>query len=258
MDWSSVSAGIRWADFLSSLVLFSVLLGTGLFRKYTAFALFIGFEIAFAVVTIRIQTNTTLYAYWYFVNAFLRWTLISFIVVGLYREALRELPGLATAGRWVLSGGIGAAAIVSVFSLQADLVNRAQKFPILLAVHVTERAIATTLALLILIMVAFLSWFPVKLSRNVISLLFGWGVILVCRSSILIFRNAVGPQTALGVGVAILGITLLTNVFWALRLRPAGEARAETVRRVAEPEQAERLVRRLDAMNSALIRSSLK
>jgi hypothetical protein len=258
MDWSRVGLGIRWFEIFSCLVLFSVLLSSRLFRKYSALTLFIGLEIVVAFATIRIQTNTTLYGNIYFVNAFLRWALIAFIVVGLYRAALQNHPGLATVGRWVLSGGILIAAVVSLVSLGPDLANRAQKFPILLAVHVTERALATTLAVLILIMVAFLSWFPVRLPKNVIFLVFGWGALLVFRSAILLFRNALGPETAVAASAGMIGLSGMVNLFWAVRLRQSGEERAVTVRHVAEPEEAERLVRRLDAINSALIRSSTK
>jgi hypothetical protein len=249
---------MRGIEVLSTLVLFSVLLRTSLFRKYVAFALYIGLEILFALVTFRIQTNTTLYGYLYFVNAFLSWPLGAFIVVGLYREALKEHPGLASAGRWALSGGILIAAVISLLSLGPDLANRTQKFPILLAVHVSERALATALALLIVIMALFLSWFPVRISRNVMLLVFGWGLLLVNRSLILVFRNALGPEAALMASLGLLGVATIVKLTWSVRLRQAGEERTLTIRRPAEPEEAERLVRRLDAMNSALIRSSLK
>jgi hypothetical protein len=125
-------------------------------------------------------------------------------------------------------------------------------------VHVTERAIGTALALLILMMAIFLSWFPVPVSRNLILLVFGWGVLLVGRSSILVLRNSMGPETVAIASAGLLGIATVVKLTWAVRLRPSGEETALTVRHVVEPEEAERLVRRLDAMNSALIRSSLK
>ena len=110
------------------------------------------------------------------------------------------------------------------------------------------------IVLLLLLMSVFLTWFPVKMKRNV--LLFG-GVFLIfyfARASGLLLTNVLRPEARIPLSNAMLAISVLCMIYWLFAMRREAED-ADAVTSVhRNPERLAELTRQLDAINAAVSR----
>ena len=229
---------------------------TSLWRKYPAlFSLVLFFTLALAVSQ-AIPRNKNLFAEFYIASVPLHWIFYGWAVLEVFRHVLAEHRGIATAGAWAVRIVIALALGASLLSTGLDWHARGQAFPILYFIHLAERVYFTVVALLILGLLAFLLWFPVQLRRNALVLAAGFGGLFLAKALVLLLRNLAGPQVATALSAAQHTATLACLAAWSVFISPAGEERKSAARPPSDPEQAARLVRQLDRMNEALLRTA--
>jgi hypothetical protein len=228
----------------------------GLWRKYLAlFCFFCFFALALAVSQ-AIRRNTNLFAEFYIGSVPLHWIFYGWTVSELFHQTLADYKGIATAGTWAVRVVIALALGASLLSVGLDWHARGQAFPILYFIHLAERIYFTAVALLIVGLLAFLLWFPVQMRRNALVLAAGFGCLFLAKALVLLLRNLAGPQVAIALSAAQHTATLACLASWSFLLSPAGEERKGAARPATDPEQAARLVRQLDRINVALLRTA--
>src|ERR1039458_8161467 len=90
------------------------------------------------------------------------------MVVELYKLVLEKYKGLYTLGRWALYVSLAISVSISAISLLPQIKpSLPQQSKIMFYMLATERGVNTGLAIFIVLILCFLSLFPVKLSRNV-------------------------------------------------------------------------------------------
>jgi hypothetical protein len=119
----------------------------------------------------------------------------------------------------------------------------------------TERGIQTALAIFIILILCFLSFFPVKLSRNVRVHALVFSIFFLSTTFVLLMRSLFGMHLADQVNEMLMGITAASVVAWLTLLRPAGEDSRRAPAPVG-PEYESRLLALLDSLNAALLRTS--
>jgi hypothetical protein len=119
----------------------------------------------------------------------------------------------------------------------------------------TERGIQTALAIFIILILCFLSFFPVKLSRNVRVHALVFSIFFLSTTFVLLMRSLFGMHLADQVNEMLMGITAASVVAWLTLLRPAGEDSRRAPAPVG-PEYESRLLAHLDSLNAALLRTS--
>ncbi|MEP7363553.1 MAG: hypothetical protein ABI972_09885 [Acidobacteriota bacterium] len=228
---------------------------SGLRAIYPVLFIFLAFSSTALLMLEFLPRNTNLYAYaWLAVTPF-HWVLYFGIAYEIYRRVLEEHKGIATAGRWVVTVGVVLATAVTGVTMLADLSALHQKYPILFAMHVTERAVSTALALLLLLLSVFLLYFPVLLRRNSLLIVTGLTIFFLFKTLLLLMRNLMGPETYLVLSAGNQVLYLVITATWLWRLIPSEADQSSGPRASVPKERAEEMLRRLGHMNEVLLRS---
>jgi len=229
----------------------------GLCLTYRSFTAYLIFRVARGLVLLCIPWKTSLYAKVYTATEPILWFFYIVVILELYSLALGRFKGIATLGRWVISGALIAAVTISIVSLIPDL-SSPHPYPYIHLTTVIGRAVCGSLALFLLGVTVFLVLFPVPLSRNVVVHSVVYSIYFLTLTLAYFVHNVFGPQTLPVVNLVLQGVTGLTLVAWMLLLSPAGEQVVVASRRPWEAEDEERLVRHLDLINAALLRVARK
>jgi len=226
--------------------------------RYKWFSVFLGLHVLQGVGLLGVNRASNLYAYLYIGGAIVLAIASLLVVLELYGLVAKDYAGIGTLGRWVISGGWGVAAIVTLVTLIPDLTNTTDAYPKLLALAIFQRAVHSALLLFLLIISVFLAWFPVPLSKNTVVHTVLFAIMFSTTAILLLLRNTLGyddsPYRLLS--SIELTIHLLCLLAWIALLKPQGESKTLVVGHRWQPGQSDRLVGQLDAINSSLLRTA--
>jgi hypothetical protein len=248
-----------WA---SSLVLTAVLIlrmvWDGLVPVYTGFFVYLCASVVQTLAMLPFSPNTTTYAWLFIITQPVIWLLSILIVLELFSLILRRYQGIASLGRWTMMAALGLAVLIALITLLPDLQNVGGRYRTLIYYNVIERGINSSLVIFLLVISAFVVWYPLPLSRNVILHAIVYSVYFLCSTLALFIQNTSGLDITRTVSTILIALTCACLLVWILFLRRQGEEQKVSVRRQWHPEEGERIVRQLDAINAALLRSSRK
>ncbi len=266
---NAIVESMSWLAIAGYVVLYLRLRQQGLRRVYRVFAAYVLFRAARTVALV------TLPRVWYAVlhrpfvpyanNAYgwlwalsepMVWILQVLIVLELYSLVLQNHKGIASFGRWAVLGGLAIATVVSSVTLPAEMSHSAEKFTILRTYFLVNRGLDASLVVFLLIITAFLAWFPVPLNRNVVLYSMVYALYFTVGALAELARNLGGLAAWSGVNLAINGLELLCLGIWIAFLNRAGEARTVVVHQTWTAQHEEFLVRQLEAINAGLMRSA--
>ena len=175
------------------------------------------------------------------------------IVLEMYTIVLRELTGLAGIARRYVFLSMSVAILVSLLLLAFE------KSPPSPTGHflIFERAIVGSLVACVLLITAFLVYYPVPLSRNTIAYTAGYVVYFLAKAAALFVRN-VSPAWHHQVSTTLIVTSLTCLLFWLFALSPKGEVKRAVVGHRWHPEDEDRLISQLRAINETVSRSVRK
>jgi hypothetical protein len=202
--------------------------------------------------------QTDAFAWVYLVTQPVMWFFYILIVLELYTLVLRNHQGIATLGRWLLIAALFIAMLVSLLTLVPDLESPLGPYPILSYYSLIERGVNSSLVVFLLVIVAFLAWYPIPLSRNVILHSFVFSVYFLSSTATLFVRNVTGFEMTRMASAILLAITDVCLLVWIVFLNRRGESRVVVLGHQWQPGDEERLVEQLDSINKTLLRSTRK
>jgi hypothetical protein len=223
-----------------------------LHRIYPFFYTWLIAEVIRAAVLLPMRPRRSLYAWTYVFTEPVIWLLYFLIVWELYSLVLRSHPGIATAGKRTMLVTMTVALVLVAVSLQSDLSNPGQPFPILLFIHVGGRAVVSTLGVFLLLVTLVLLKFPIRLSRNAVYYCVGYAVFFCVKAAVLLWRNILGPESAQYTSIVNLAVANACIFFWLLKLSGAGENRPNPLTARWSPAEAGRLLAQLKNINDTL------
>jgi hypothetical protein len=227
-----------------------------LIGKYQYFTCFIAFEFARLSCISFVRLDSTRYAHVYFTTQPILWILFVLMMLELFQLVLRNHMGIASLGRKALTISLGASACASGLTLLIDLQQASSESAILFNFMLLERLVMTSLLVLVLCLTAFLSYFPVPLTKNVRIHACVLAAYFAVKTSTLWIRTVYGlqPTPILNIIGQVLAVTCL--LAWTILLVPA----SEDVVSPRGPESGEetKLLAQLDALNETLLGSSRK
>jgi hypothetical protein len=179
------------------------------------------------------------------------------VVWELFSVIFQQYKGLRSLSRWVM--GIAAAISASISLGILAVTATGQRFITkrgVLYLSNAERSEASALVLFILILLFFISRYPIKLPRN--------NVVHSAIFSIYFLSDAAGLLlfSSLSARGAHLANSFMTCIqagcylAWGLLLSREGERTVTKVRQNLSPERERILIRELDALNETLLRAS--
>jgi hypothetical protein len=175
------------------------------------------------------------------------------IVVELYRVVLRELPGIATISRRYITGTVAVASLGSLLLLYLEETPRNY----VSTFFVIERAIVFSLVIFILLVSAFLAYYPIPLSRNVVIYSIGYAVYFLTKATALFVRT-LGHYVMPQISTVLMTVSSVCLLFWAFTLNRRGELNTMVVGHKWNREDETRLLSKLKAINASLVEAGKK
>lgn len=227
-----------------------------LFRVYIWFFVFLCFQILQTLVLLPVSPGTNLYGWMFLISQPVRWVIYILVVLELYSLAFAGYRGIASLSRWVVTASLGVAIGVSALTLAADLARPTGRYKLLVYYSVVERGLLFSLVVFLLLITLFLLWFPAPIRRNLVLHASMYSVFFLSSTSTLFVRNVAGYQTTPAVNAVLLLINVVCFGLWLWRFDKSGETAAASFRRNWQPEEEQRLIRQMEALNSTLLRNS--
>lgn len=252
LDWA---ANLDLAAIVGLIVSLSL---NGLYRMYPCFFAYMladALEGVAALVFFRGNHHNNLYAYFYLAGQFVKLILAVLVVLELYRVALQGHPALAKFGRNTVAYVLAAAAVVAGAGLMLDRYVPPGHSLILHRFNSFERTMDAWMVIFLILISLFMTWFPVRLSRNSVLYIAGFVVYFLSHSAGLLLSN-VDPQWITWIDTVMLAIATGCLLTWLVGFKAAGEETITVTGHRWDPASMDRLTRQLDAINAWLTRLS--
>jgi hypothetical protein len=241
---------------LGSMLMVLKLYRTGLYRRYPIFFAFFIFRIPNSIWPLFLEVTSPAYQKVWVLTDPIGLGFYVLMVVELYKLVLEKYKGLYSLGRWALYASLAISVSISAISLLPRIKPSApQTSKVMTYVLATERGIDTALAIFIILILCFLSFFPVKLSRNVRVHALVYSVFFLSNTFVLLMRSLFGLRMGHEINTVLLGIIAVSVVSWLVLLRTAGEDIRLPPASFGS-QQESRLLVHLDSLNAALLRAS--
>ncbi len=222
--------------------------------SYRYFWFYLIFDLLFGLVLSAVRPASNLYAVLYFTAEFAKLALLFAVVLETCRMTLDRYPSIAAAGRKAVQASFAAAILLSVVAAGFESSLPKGDFPILFYLLVALRSGMVTLAVATILIFAFLSWFPVRISQNSVRFLTIFLFYLGSKAAFLFALNYLGYDLRQIVSLSILGLAGVCIALWIASLRREGEYVSAVVRPARNAGREEVLVAQLDAINASLLR----
>jgi hypothetical protein len=256
MDLAVATKVLHYCSTAAEGVLAVRLYQLGLHRAYRFFFLYLVVQVLRSAALFPFRPNTKLYGDIYLISGTVILVLFVAIAIELYGVVLADRRGIASLGRWAIIIALGLSVGASLLFMAVDLSGTAGKSPILFYFNVVHRVVASTLLFFLLLITAFLLWFPVPLKRNAVVYCLGYAIYFLAVSSTVLLMNVAGVEFARIASVGQLAVATGCAVVWIFALNRQGESDKIVVGHQWSPEQAERLIGQLNSMNTVLLRTA--
>ena len=242
---------------LAGSVLMAVrMYGNGLWRQYPVFFAYFLFRIPNSAWPLLVNDESLTYFWLFLITSPICVVFYVLLVAELYRLILARYRGLDTVGRWAMYAATLVSVLVSIAALLPHFTpTMPQSSKHLGYEFALERGIDFSLVLFILLLLLFLSRFPISLSRNVAVHAAIFSVYFLTAALGLMLRALWGISLSAEVNLFLSCASLVCVAAWIFLLTPAGEAARARVPLLGSGDE-ERILRELDAVNSALLRAS--
>jgi hypothetical protein len=234
------------------------LLHTRLYKRYKALLSYVIFRFFYTSALLFVFKNPKSAAYgwfWIFTEPVI-WLFHTLIVIELYSLILEKHKGLYTLGRWVLYAGLSVSILISGLALLPQLSGGAAQSSHLLPYYFAiERGVDFSLLLFLLLILLWLTRYPVPLSRNVVVHSVVYSILFLSNTAGVLGRVIFGFNLSGSLSTFVLGVGAVCIFTWFFFLTPKGEEVRISLP-LFGPEHEERILNQLDALNKTLLKVS--
>jgi hypothetical protein len=228
----------------------------GLYRRYPVLCSYLAFGVVSGAVPLVLKSSSQVYFAVYVGIQPLIWMFYVLMVREVYGLALASHLGLRTLGRWAMYAATTVSVGVSLLSILPKITPKTPQISRSIGyVFAVDRGVNFALVLFILLILFFLSRYPVPLSQNVVrhsSILF---LYFLSNTAAILLRSIYGPGAiSVEISTVLTGASTVVSLAWLFLITPAGEE----IRKVAgiAPEHEQRILEQLDSLNAALLKIS--
>ncbi|HLK62027.1 MAG TPA: hypothetical protein VKU19_01210 [Bryobacteraceae bacterium] len=246
----------EWASIVGLLLLAVRLYQTRLNKRYPVFFAYVLFRLPMAVLVLSLPLSSNTYFYfWVFTEPFV-WLFYVWVVLELFRLSLSRHRGLYTLGKWAMYVGM----VISVFISILLVLPKMKPTPDSRLVGYmmgADRGITLSLAIFVILMLFLLTRYPVPLSRNVVLHVTLYTVFFLSNTLTVLAQSVFGLHLYMPIDLGLLGISTICVMAWLCFLAPEGEDVRVNIPHLA-PENEQRLLGHLDALNATLLKAAQK
>jgi hypothetical protein len=224
-----------------------------LYRVYIYFFGYLILELAQALIPMIVPLESRLYLYAYVVSQALISAFYALVILELYSKVLVDLPGIAGTARRYIKFTLVLAIGIALLPLRLEKA-KTTPFGYLLSF---EQTIMLSLVVFVLLVSAFLVYYPIPLGRNVIVYSIGFAVWFLTRATDALLLN-LGHHWARQLGSIAMAVSVLCLAFWIFGLTREGEIKHAVIGHQWDPADEQELRAQLDAINASLLRARAK
>jgi hypothetical protein len=182
----------------------------------------------------------------------------------LVEAILKSFPGILRFSKIFLNVVLGLAVIIGLLTIRPELVaSGMQKHASALARWymtwiVLDRVISMTAVLILLAVLAFILWFPVKMPRNLAVLSVGFAIYFGLKTAFrlsLSYFPALDSTTHELYSTSVNLVLAICFVYWILFITPQGQTREVKLGHSWRGVEQERLIGQLESLNASLLRA---
>jgi hypothetical protein len=226
------------------------LMAVGLVKAQSALLTFLVFNALGLSFLATLPLESHLYFWSFIAYSAIDWAVSLWAVREMFGLSLSQYPGIRTLARLTLYGAVCAGAVVSATAVALQPGRNGRTY--FYYVQIADRSVVFSLAVVVLALIAFLSRYPLHLSRNTYISCSCFSAVLLCQAGgnlIDSFKTLLFSDSA-----DMAEVLLCTAGFgvWAFLLRPAEEVSGARIG-FDRPDENE-LLRQLDSMNRLLTR----
>ena len=199
-------------------------------RRYRVLFAFLLFRAGRSALLLAFGRRSYAYEFTWIVTEPLLWIVYTLLVLELYSLVLEKHRGIYAAGRRAMSVALGLAVAISGAGLFLTWSSQAGRSLTLLYYTHIERGVVFSLFVFLVLMLGFLAWFPVPLSRNICVHAALYAVYFLSTSAGLLVETLTGQRMTQAWNLAALVLGCMTLTGWLLLLNPQGEFQAPAPR----------------------------
>ena len=246
----------QYAQLAGFAILFLRLFTSKLTGIYRYFTLYVVLQMGRMILTMVVPYRSNAFGYFFFIVEPIVWILSALAILEVYEIVLRNHPGIATWGRWALTGSIGVSILLSLCTLFLDYQNASQKYPILANFFLLSRLVTLSLLLFVVLITFCLLWFPIVLNRNTVVHCCVFAGYFLIKSTAFVAAGLLHERSMIALNIAIQLLVTLCCVVWIAGLSAKGETVPAKIGHYWDPGQEDRLMAQLDAINRTLVHSA--
>lgn len=230
------------------------LLSTRLYRTYPYFFSYLVLGLAQMLAVPFLPLHSLSYLRVWMLSEALTTCAYAMVVLETYGILLSRLTGIASIARGFLKIALGVAASASLLLVGFEAT------PSQVASYFTscERAIVSSLLLLVLFSLGFLAYYPVPINRNALYYSVGFAVYLFTKTVTLFATNLRYYWWYREFITTLLAVCCACLLFWFFTLSRKGEQVTVTLRHRWSPEDEKRILSSLRSINDELLRPQRK
>jgi hypothetical protein len=256
MTSASIDSALQALSLLLGLALAVRLVQIRLFRVYPFFFTFLLIASLLQTSVVVFGTRSVVYFYSYVVLQPIRNVVYALVVWELFSVIFRNYAGLRSLSRWVMGVAAVIAPVGFLLTALSSGLAAARGSAYVRAVVRFELGMTFGLVIFIVIMLYFISRYPIKLPRNNVAHCLLYSVWFLGDSAILLATSFLPMDFGRrfvndGQSLFEIGCYLA----WILLLSETGEYQETRVRRDISPEHERALIGELNAMNELLLRA---
>ena len=222
---------------------------------YRVFFWYLAFRLLQTVALMPFSVRSGTYMKLWILSEPVYWLFHILLVLEIYSLVLEKYRGIYTLGRKLLL----AALVVSVGISGAGLLSAwgdARQSSLLNIFYLIDRGIDSSLLIFLLVILAFLAWYPVPLSRNIKVHCTNYFVFFLLGSLNALTRAILPKQFREPMNDIVAFGSLACLVAWIVFLSPQGEKSVVAVRANSAAES--QLLEQLRSFNATLLRAARK
>lgn len=225
----------------------------GLRRVYPYFFVYLLLGLLQIVVLFFVPYSGVLYRDTWVVSEGLIVCFYALVVLELYSAVLRNLVGIARLSRRYIEASLALAVVASLLLL---VLEKSSTY-LATAFIIFERAVVFSLVIFVLLVSAFLAYYPVPLARNVIVYSSGYVVYFLAKATMLFLVNRSHQRSPIGESL-VESVSAACLFFWLFALNRRGEEKTVVVGHRWNPGDDAVVLLKLQALNDSLVRSARK
>jgi hypothetical protein len=251
----SVFSGLQILSIGAAIILVTRLVYSGLWREYRWFVFYLSVSTLRDVILAALPLRRSVYGRVWAVSEPLMWMGGILVVLELYRHTFMGFPGIERTGRWFLIGSAALSMAASAAVVAIQNAGGTDPFPILAFVLLAGQVVNLGLACFLLLLLVFLTYYPVPMKRNAVMHAFIFGTYFLGSTAASMVRTTLGPG---GLVVANLVAALLAIgclIGWLAGLNSAGEVRSVALGSRLHPSEERMVIEKLNSLNQILARA---